>query len=136
MVGAHAIAASISYPADDVVRLDQALDQLSTAPRELRPVAGNIGRGIGAVVNAFNPSMVILGGYFRPLYRLLRTEVQAGLAERALAPALESVRLALPGLGTDSVLLGAAEMALEPVFEDPVASLATAVTDAHARLAG
>ena len=135
VVGAHAIAASISYPADDVVRLDQALDELSTAPRELRPVAGNIGRGIGAVVNAFNPSMVILGGYFRPLYRLLRSEVQAGLADRALAPALESVRLAMPGLGTDSVLLGAAEMALEPVFDDPVASLATAVTDAHARLA-
>jgi hypothetical protein len=67
---------------------------------------------------------------------MLRAEVQAGLAERSLAPALESVRLSLPGLGTDSVLLGAAEMALEPVFEDPVASLAAAVTDAHARLAG
>ena len=136
VVGAHAIAASISYPADEVVRLDQALDELATAPRELRPVAGNIGRGIGAVVNAFNPSMVILGGYFRPLFRMLRSEVQAGLAERALAPTLDSVRLALPGLGTDSVLLGAAEMALEPVFDDPVASLSTAVTDAHARLAG
>ncbi len=136
VVGAHAIAASISYPAGEVVRLDQALDELSTAPRELRPVAGNIGRGIGAVANVFNPSMVILGGYFRPLFRMLRAEVQAGLAERTLAPALESVRLSLPGLGTDSVLLGAAEMALEPVFEDPVASLSTAVTDAHARLAG
>jgi hypothetical protein len=34
------------------------------------------------------------------------------------------------------VLLGAAAMALEPVFEDPVASLAAAVTDALARLAG
>jgi hypothetical protein len=79
---------------------------------------------------------VVLGGYFRPVYRMLRNEVHAGLAERALAPALESVRLALPGLGTDSVLLGAAEMALEPVFEDPVASLSTAVTDAVARLAG
>ena len=123
VVGAHAIAASISYPADDVVRLDEALDELTTAPRELRPVAGNIGRGIGAVANAFNPSMVILGGYFRPIYRMLRAEVQAGLAERTLAPALESVRLSMPGLGTDSVLLGAAEMALEPVFEDPVASL-------------
>lgn len=136
IVGAPAIAASISYPADDVVRLHEALDRFTNPPRELRPVAENIGRGIAAVVNAFNPSMVILGGYFRPMYRLMRSEVQAGLAERTLAPALESVRLALPGLGTDSVLLGAAEMALEPVFDDPVASLAAAVTDAHARLAG
>jgi len=136
VVGAHAIAASISYPPDDVVRLHEALDGLSVAPRELRPVAGNIGRGIAAVVNTFNPSMVILGGYFRPMYRLLPSEVQAGLAERALAPTLESVRLALPGLGPDSVLLGAAEMALEPVFNDPVASLAEAVIDAPSGLAG
>lgn len=136
VVGAPVIAASISHPADEVVRLGEALEGLTTAPQELWPVATNIGRGIGAVVNAFNPSMVILGGYFRPMYRLMRSEVQAGLAERALAPALESVRLALPGLGTDSVLLGAAEMALEPVLGDPVASLATAVTDAPARLAG
>ena len=46
------------------------------------------------------------------------------------------MRLSVPGLGTDSVLLGAAEIALEPVFADPVASLATAITDARARLAG
>ena len=39
-------------------------------------------------------------------------------------PARDAVRLTLPGLGDDSVLLGAAEMALEPVFVDPVASLA------------
>lgn len=136
VVGASAIAASISLPQDEVVRLDEALEALGAPPRELRPVAANIGRGIGAVVNAFNPSVVIMGGYFRPLYRMLPAEVQAGLAERTLAPARESVRLSLPGLGTDSVLLGAAEMALEPVFDDPVASLAAAVTDAHAALAG
>lgn len=136
VVGAQAIADSIHCPADQVVRLGEVLDGLTSPPRELRPVAANIGRGLGAVVNAFNPSMVILGGYFRPLYQMLRAEVQTGLNERALAPTLESVRLALPGLGDDSVLLGAAEMAFEPVFDDPVASLATAVTDAHARLAG
>ena len=103
---------------------------------ELRPIALDLGRGLADVVNAFNPSLVILGGYFRPMLRLLRTELTSGLSERTMAPALESVRLTLPGLGTDSVLLGAAEIAFEPVFADPVASLATAVTDAQARLAG
>ena len=79
---------------------------------------------------------MILGGYFLPLFRLCRSEVAAGLTERALLPARDAVRLTLPGLGNDSVLLGAAEMAMEPVFVDPVASLADAVTDASARLAG
>jgi predicted NBD/HSP70 family sugar kinase len=109
---------------------------MTSPPRELRPIATELGRGLAAVVNIFNPSVVILGGYFLPLFRLYRPEVAAGLAERALLPARDAVRLTLPGLGDDSVLLGAAEMAMEPVFVDPVASLAAGVTDAASRIAG
>lgn len=136
VVGAPAIAEALRCPADQVARLGEILDEMTTAPRELRSIATDLGRGLGAVVNIFNPSLVILGGYFLPLFRLCRTEVTAGLGDRALMPARDSVRLTLPGLGTDSVLLGAAEMAMEPVFTDPVASLAAAITDAPARLAG
>lgn len=136
VVGAHAIAEAMQCPSDQVARLGEILDEMTTAPRELRPIATDLGRGLGAVVNIFNPSVVILGGYFLPLFRLCRAEVTAGLGERALMPARDSVRLTLPGLGTDSVLLGAAEMAMEPVFVDPVASLAAAITDAPGRLAG
>ncbi len=136
VVGAPAIAEALRCPADQVARLGDILDDMASAPRELRPIAMELGRGLAAVVNIFNPSVVILGGYFLPLFRLCRAEVTAGLVERALVPARDSVRLTLPGLGNDSVLLGAAEMALEPVFVDPVASLASAVTDASARLVG
>lgn len=136
VVGAPAIAEALRCPSDQVARLGEILDEMTTAPRELRPIATDLGRGLGAVVNIFNPSLVILGGYFLPLFRLCRAEVTAGLGERALMPARDAVRLTLPGLGTDSVLLGAAEMAMEPVFVDPVASLAAAITDAPARLAG
>lgn len=136
VVGAHAIAEALRCPADQVARLGEILDDMTTAPRELRPIAADLGRGLAAVVNIFNPSVVILGGYFLPLFRLCRAEVTAGLAERALRPARDAVHLTLPGLDTDSVLLGAAEMAMEPVFVDPVASLAAAVTDAPSRLAG
>lgn len=136
VVGAPAIAEALQCPGDQVARLGEILDAMTTAPRELRPIATDLGRGLGAVVNIFNPSVVILGGYFLPLFRLCRAEVTAGLGERALMPAQDAVRLTLPGLGTDSVLLGAAEMAMEPVFADPVASLAAAITDAPSRLAG
>jgi predicted NBD/HSP70 family sugar kinase len=135
-VGAHAIAESIGRGADQVPRLDAVLDALESPPTDLRPVAVDIGRGLAAVANAYNPEVVVLGGYFRPMLQMLRPEMESGLAERALAPPLESVRLTLPGLGADSTLLGAAEMALSPVFADPVACLAAAVTDAGARLAG
>ncbi|MEQ6903011.1 ROK family transcriptional regulator [Nocardioides sp. YIM 152588] len=136
VVGAHAIAEAIGCPAEQVVRLGEVLDGYATPPRALRPIAANLGRGLAAVANAFNPSMLILGGYFRPLHRLLRAEITAGLAERALGPAKEALRITSPGLGGDSVLLGAAEIALEPVLTDPIGSLAAGVQDAHARLAG
>jgi predicted NBD/HSP70 family sugar kinase len=87
-------------------------------------------------VNAFNPELVVLGGYFGSLYNLVRDEIDTGLAERALPAALESVTLAVPGLGSDSVLLGAAEMALEPLFVDPVSALGSAIHDIRDRLAG
>ncbi len=136
VVGAPAIADALRTPAGQAARLGELLDEMTAAPRELKPIATELGRGLAAVVNIFNPSVVILGGYFLPLFRLCGTEVAAGLAERALRPARDAVRLTLPGLGNDSVLLGAAEMAMEPVFSDPVASLAAAVTNASARLAG
>ena len=87
-------------------------------------------------MNIFNPEMVILGGYFDALYRLVRAEIDAGLADRALPAALESVSLTVPALGRDSVLLGAAEMAFEPLFVDPVTALGSAIQDVRARLAG
>ena len=80
--------------------------------------------------------MVVLGGYFRALYELVGKEVDKGLADRSLPAPLESVTLTLPGLGDDSVLLGAAEIAFEPLFVDPVAALGTALVDVRARLAG
>ena len=64
-----------------------------------------------------------------------RRGVDEGLADRSLPAPLESVTLTLPGLGDDSVLLGAAEIAFEPLFVDPVAALGTALVDVRARLA-
>ncbi|MCY7401155.1 MAG: ROK family protein, partial [Nocardioides sp.] len=95
-----------------------------------------LGQGLASIVNMFNPQMVVLGGYLRSLYTLVGAEVNAGLADRALPAPLESVTLALPGLGSDSPLLGAAEIALEPLFVDPVAALGSSLLDVRSRLAG
>jgi predicted NBD/HSP70 family sugar kinase len=135
-VGAHAIAEAIHCPPDKVAQLDEVLEGFTEPPRELRATGTALGHGLASIVNTFNPRMIVLGGYFRPLYPLVRAEVNAGLADRALPAPLESVTLALPALGSDSPLLGAAEIALEPLFVDPVAALSTALVDVRARLAG
>ncbi|WP_244929842.1 ROK family protein [Nocardioides sp. W7] len=135
-VGAHAIAAAIRCPADKVAQLGEVLAAFDKPTRELRATGTALGHGLASIVNAFNPRVVVLGGYFRALFTLVGAEVQAGLADRALPAPLESVTLALPGLGEDSVLLGAAEIAFEPLFVDPVAALGTALVDVRSRLAG
>ncbi len=135
-VGAHAIARAIGLPEAQAASLGEVLDGYLEPTPELRRIGTHLGHGLAGLVNAFNPQVVVLGGYFRSLFQLVRPDVQAALAERALPAPLESVTLALPGLGPDSVLLGAAENALEPLFIDPVASLGTAVVGVGTTLAG
>ncbi|HEY0891156.1 MAG TPA: ROK family protein [Nocardioides sp.] len=136
VVGGHAIAAAISCPTAQVAQVDEVLADLADVPPPLRHIGTALGQGLASVVNAFNPRLVVLGGYFSPLYVLVRDEIEQGLTDAALPAAIEAVSLVVPGLGGDSVLLGAAEMAFEPLFVDPVASLGNALLDVRSRLAG
>lgn len=135
-VGAHAIAEAIDCPPDKVAQLDEVLEGFTEPTRELRATGTALGHGLASIVNTFNPRLIVLGGYFRPLYPLVGKEVDKGLADRALPAPLESVTLVLPALGSDSALLGAAEVALEPLFVDPVAALGAALLDVRSQLAG
>ncbi len=136
VVGAHAIAEAIKLPVSEVAQLGEVLAAYERPTAELRRTGAALGHGLAGLVNAFNPELVVLGGYFSALYSLVHSDVDAALAERALPAPLESVTLSLPGLGPDSVLLGAAEIAFEPLFNDPVAALGTALHDVGARLVG
>jgi predicted NBD/HSP70 family sugar kinase len=135
-VGAHAIAQAIRCPAERVAQLGEVLAGFDQPTRELRATGTALGHGLASIVNAFNPRLIVLGGYFRSLFMLVGAEINAGLADRALPAPLETVTLSPPGLGEDSVLLGAAEIAFEPLFIDPVAALGNALVDVRARLAG
>lgn len=135
-VGAHAIAEALGLPVSEAVQLGEALESFGAPTRELRRTGTAVGQGLASIVNAFNPQVVVLGGYLSSLYALVGAEVDAGLAERALPAPLETVTLRRPGLGGDSVLLGAAEIAFEPLFDDPVAALGAALVDVRSWLTG
>ena len=135
-VGAHAIAEAIHCPPDKVAQLDEVLEGFDQPSPELRVTGTALGHGLASIVNMFNPRLVVLGGYLSSLYSLVGPEVDAALADRALPAPLESVTLTLPGLGSDSSLLGAAEIALEPLFVDPVAALGSSLLDVRSRLVG
>ncbi|CAN5482947.1 ROK family transcriptional regulator [soil metagenome] len=84
-------------------------------------VADWCGVGIRAIVNLFNPEVVILGGYLAQVWRAAETRVDAAIQRGALiSPRNETlIRSAL--LGDDSSLIGAAELAFEPVLDHPQA---------------
>ncbi|MCH1866284.1 ROK family protein [Nocardioides sp. CFH 31398] len=129
-VGGHVIARTIGCADDEVAELDLVLERYDVAPPGLDDVGRELGEGLAGIVNVLNPQVVVMGGYFRSLFRLVPDDVRAGFEATALTAPLESVSLALPGLDGDSVLLGAAELAFEPLLADPAGVLATALPDA------
>ncbi len=73
--------------------------------------------------NVLNPSLIVLGGF---LATLLASDPEglAGLvAERALPPTAEGLRLRAAALGEDRLLIGAAELVFSPLIADPSAAL-------------
>jgi predicted NBD/HSP70 family sugar kinase len=78
-----------------------------------------LGAGLGGLVNALNPQRVVLGGYLGTMWPLVEQIVQAELRVRVVAPALEVVEIRPAQLGAEAVLLGAAELALTRVLDDP-----------------
>ena len=133
-VGAPAIAEAIGCPPDRVASLSEVLDGVHAANDDLREVGRLLGRGLASVVNLLNPRVVVLGGYLRSLYPLVNEEVDGALRASALAAPRAQVRVELPVLGGDAVLMGAAETAFERLVADPVTCLAQSSTDVEKAL--
>ncbi len=134
-IGAPAIALAIGCPPEQVGALGEFLEGVHEATPDLRIVGQHLGRGLAGAVNLLNPRVIVLGGYLRSLFPLVREDVDSELAVHALSAPREQVLVTLPGLGGDSVLHGAAELAFEPLLADPVGRLANACLDVDSALA-
>lgn len=122
-IGSHAVASAVRFPPGDLAGLAARLAGVRRPNAKLRTIAHHLGAGIGNIVNIFNPEVIILGGVLRDLYSVVQAEVDEAVREGALVAPGEQVTVTLPALGADSVLLGAAELAFEPLLEDPAAVL-------------
>jgi predicted NBD/HSP70 family sugar kinase len=79
-----------------------------------------MGVGAGALVNVFNPEVVIFGGTLAEVFTAAADIVRESVDAVALAPAMDGVRLVTPAFGADSTLIGAGELAFAPLLADPL----------------
>ncbi|MET1051224.1 MAG: ROK family transcriptional regulator [Mycetocola sp.] len=77
-------------------------------------------------INVLNPELVVLGGFLASIYAVDPELLDRLVEGQTLAASFQEVRIVRATLGADLLLIGAAELAFEPLIDDP-AGLAGAV---------
>lgn len=79
-----------------------------------------LGVGLRAVINVFNPEIILLGGSLAAVWEARQEKVNSVLDRWALMSPRSEVIIGASAFGPDSPWRGAAEMAFEPVLADPM----------------
>lgn len=127
-IGEGALLARAGYPPDGgraaVEAVLRAAEAGSPVARGALDAVGHwLGVGLAGLVNVFNPGLVVLGGRFSRLYPFVAPTIEAELDRLALPAPRRLVRVVPATLGVNASLLGAAELAFEPLLDDPAAWL-------------
>jgi len=83
------------------------------ARQAVTEVGRRLGAGLVGVVNVFNPELIVIGGGAVGAGDLLLEPARSVVAERALPPSRELVRIVPAHFGDESGMLGAALLALD-----------------------
>ncbi|WP_081240649.1 ROK family protein, partial [Streptomyces viridosporus] len=111
---------SLLKQADDLIR-GQYDDPAVRAAVEV--LIDRLGFGLAGLVNILNPDRIILGGLHRTLLEADPDRLRAVVADRSLWGRSGGVPILACTLDHNS-LVGAAELAWQPVLDDPLAALA------------
>ncbi len=101
--------------------LREAADGSPVALAALDHVGRWLGLGLAGLVNVLNPRLVVLGGLFGRIHPWIAVTLEEELTRRALPAPRALVKVVPASLGLDAPLLGAAELAFEPLLSDPAA---------------
>jgi predicted NBD/HSP70 family sugar kinase len=93
------------------------------ASRALDEVGHWLGVGLRAVINVFNPEVIVLGGSLAALWEARQDVVDKTLDRWTLMSARSEVIIRASAFGLDSPWRGAAEMVFAPVLADPASVL-------------
>ncbi|MYS44220.1 ROK family protein, partial [Streptomyces sp. SID5998] len=111
---------SLLKQADDLIRGHLDDPAVRTAVGSL---VDRLGLGLAGLVNILNPDRIILGGLHRTLLEAAPDRLRAVVADRSLWGQSGGVPI-LPCTLDHNSLVGAAELAWQPVLDDPLGALA------------
>ncbi|WP_040495951.1 ROK family transcriptional regulator [Ilumatobacter nonamiensis] len=78
-----------------------------------------LGVGLAGLINILDPGLVVIGGLFGPLMPYMSDALDAELVARRFGPDERVASVVAAEMGTDALLIGAAELALTPALADP-----------------
>ncbi len=94
------------------------------ANQVLHETAMNIGLGLASLINILNPNRVILGGYLRPAYPLMMSDIVETVSSRALKWSRDDTDIVIAHHGYEAALRGAIAMIYNHVLTNPVKTMA------------
>lgn len=123
-VGEKAILRRAGYPEDGGrSAVDAVLEAAENGDHQVLSALAETGHwlgiGISGLINIFNPSAIVLARLFARIYPYAAEVVVEEIDNRALAAPRADVQIVISDLGDHGSLLGAAELAFQPLLLDP-----------------
>jgi glucokinase-like ROK family protein len=107
------------------IRMPHIFEAAARGEEAVRQVLDDVGRylgiGIANLLNAFNPSMVVLGGVLSLAGPYLLPRVQREVEARALSAARSNVAIRLSAFKIDACVMGGVSLIAREVLNDPSA---------------
>ena len=109
----------------DASQLEAALsgNLSAAAAAEVRRQLEYLGIALRNVVNTFNPESIVLGGFLGVLHSLSPGTLEAFIESQAMDGPAGEVKIHRASLGSDLMMIGAAELAFTQFLADPAGTL-------------
>ena len=105
--------------ADEELLLEISRTQSVKVIKLLETQTDHLAEALGTFVNIFNPQVIILGGFLAGLFTRDPERLLEGLRKNSLAAANERVVIREGGLGSDLLMVGAAELPFNELITKP-----------------
>ena len=89
------------------------------AERDVNRQAKSLAIALGNAINMLNPRLVVLGGFLRAFPAYAGAILHEEMSRRSMGGPRDLVRIVPATLGSETVVIGAAELAFAPVLADP-----------------